>query len=404
MAELLSPAGNFEKLRAALRFGADAVYIAGKEFGMRSAAENFTDGELAEAVEYAHAMGRKVYITVNTLPRTGEYKKLGEYLGLLGRIKPDALIVADAGVFSLCRELIPEIDLHVSTQAGIVSAADCNFWYSLGAKRAVLARELSLCEIIEIRKNIPDDFEIEAFVHGSMCVSFSGRCLLSNIMTGRDGNRGMCAQPCRWNYTIREEKRLDTPMPVEQTPDGTFIMSSKDMCMVEYIPQLVSAGISSLKIEGRMKSAYYTAVVTNAYRAALDGYEKLGDKYVFDRRWTDELESVSHREYGTGYYFDSPSDNAQICSQPGYIRDKAYLAIALGEEKDGYTKFLQKNKMTVGERAEIVSPGLFGRSFEICDILDENGEKTDSTPHPEMIFYLRVPFPVREGDILRGEK
>lgn len=404
MPELLSPAGNFEKMKAALRYGADAVYLAGKRFGMRSAAENFSDEELCRATAYAHALGKKVHITVNTLPRTGEYPALRDYFEFLGEIKPDALIIADAGVFALAREVLPEIDIHISTQAGIVSAADCLFWRSLGAKRAVLARELSLEEIKEIRENVPDDFEIETFVHGSMCVSFSGRCLLSNALTGRDGNRGACAQPCRWSYTISEEKRRDSPMPIEETPDGTFIMSSKDMCMAEHIPELIRAGISSFKIEGRMKSAYYTAVVTNAYRAAIDGYEKLGDAYAFDRRWLRELESVSHREYGTGYFYGAPCDDANTTSSLGYIRDKAYLAVATGEERDGKYQFRQKNKLSAGEYVEIVSPGKLGRGFVAEKIFDENGEEIESAPHPDMKFFLSVPFEVTEGDILRGGK
>lgn len=404
MTELLSPAGNYEKFLSAIRFGADAVYLAGKTFGMRTAAENFTDEELFRAVEYAHSLGKKVYVTVNTMPRTDEYPMLEKYLARLGDIAPDALIISDPGVFTLARKTVPDIDIHISTQNGVVSAADCLFWRSLGAKRAVLARELSLDEIIKIRAAVPTDFEIETFVHGSMCVSFSGRCLLSNALTGRDGNRGACAQPCRWNYTITEEKRPGMPMPIEQTPDGTFIMSSKDMCMVEHVPELIRAGITSFKIEGRMKSAYYTAVVTNAYRAAIDGYLSLGDGYVFDPKWMDELESVSHREYCTGYFYDSPSDNAQTCEKPGYIRDKAYLGVALGScEAGGLCAFMQKNKFCEHDGVEIVSPGKFGRGFRADEIFGEDGERIESVPHPEMKFYLRVPFDVREGDILRGE-
>ncbi|MBQ9510957.1 MAG: U32 family peptidase [Clostridia bacterium] len=405
MVELLAPAGNYDKLKAAVRYGADAIYIAGKIFGMRSAAENFTEDELRAAVEYAHGYGRKVYITVNTMPHTDEYPVLKKYLQTLETIRPDALIVADPGVFMLAKQLTPSAELHISTQAGTVSAEDCLFWRSLGAKRAVLARELSLDDIIKIRKAVPDDFEIETFVHGSMCVSFSGRCLLSNALTGRDGNRGACAQPCRWNYTITEEKRPDTPLPIEQTNDGTFIMSSKDMCMIEHIPELVEAGISSLKIEGRMKSVYYTAVVTNAYRAAIDGYLAKGKDYVFDKRWLDELESVSHREYSTGYFFDLPTENAQTCRNLGYIRDKAYLATAEHDAKAGERcLFKQKNKFVAGDEVELISPGKFGRAFKADEIYGENGEPIPSTPHPEMKFYLVAPFDIKAGDILRGAK
>ena len=404
MAELLSPAGNFEKLKSAFLYGADAVYMAGKTFGMRSAAENFTDDEIISAVEYAHARGKKVYVTVNTMPHTGEYPRLEKYLGFLREVAPDALIISDVGVFALAKKIAPDIDIHISTQAGVVSAADCIFWRNAGAKRAVLARELSLEDIKQIRAEIPSDFEIETFVHGSMCVSFSGRCLLSNALTGRDGNRGACAQPCRWNYALTEEKRPGEYMPIEETPDGTFIMSSKDMCMVEHIPELVRAGISSLKIEGRMKSAYYTAVVSNAYRAALDGFEKLGEDYVFDKAWLDELASVSHREYCTGYFYDLPSENAQTCTAPGYIRDKAYLATATEDRAEGgLCGFVQRNKMTAGQKVEIISPGKIGRGFVAEEIFGADGEKIESTPHPDMKFFLKVPFDVHAGDILRSE-
>ena len=274
MTELLSPAGNYEKLRAALLYGADAVYLAGKMFGMRAAADNFTLEELDAALGYAHERGKKIYVTVNTLPREDELSSLREYLfelSKLGHGGVDGLIVADLGTFAECRRYIKDAPLHISTQAGVVNSETAKMFCSLGAKRVVLAREISLDEIKKIRENIPPELEIEAFVHGSMCVSFSGRCLLSNNLVGRDANRGMCAQPCRWNYTIREEKRPEMPFPVEEEKEGTFIMSSKDMCMVEHVPKLIDAGISSFKIEGRMKSAYYTAVVTNAYRAAIDG-------------------------------------------------------------------------------------------------------------------------------------
>lgn len=406
MTELLSPAGNYDKLLSALRYGADAVYLAGKEFGMRSAADNFTLEELQNACALAHGMGRKIYLTLNTLPRTNEYKRLGEYISEVYALseRPDAFIIADAGVFSLAKRLAPGTEIHISTQAGIVSAESCLFWRSLGAKRAVLARELSLEDIKDIRKEVPEDFELEVFVHGSMCVSFSGRCLLSNALTGRDGNRGMCAQPCRWNYTITEEKRQNMPIPVEQTGDGTFIMSSKDMCMAEHMPELIKAGITSFKIEGRMKSAYYTAVVTNVYRTAIDGYNALGEAYVYDKRWTGELLSVSHREYSTGYFFSSPSEDANVCTMPGYIRDKAFLAIAEKQDREGLYKFVQKNKLSVGDRVELVSPRMTGRGFTVTEIYDEALVPIESVPQPKRVFYLKVPFEVLEGDILRGEK
>lgn len=405
MTELLSPAGNFEKMKAAFLYGADAVYLAYERFGMRAAADNFTIEELKEALLYAHSRGKKVYLTLNTLPRENEYPELERFIKILSEMddKIDAAIVADAGVFALIKRVFPSLEIHISTQAGIVSSADCLFWYNLGAKRAVLARELSLEEIKMIKKNIPEDMEIEVFVHGSMCISFSGRCLLSNNLVSRDANRGMCAQPCRWNYTIREEKRQDTAFPIEEEKEGTYIMSSKDMCMVEYMSDLIRAGITSFKIEGRMKSAYYAAVVTNAYRAAIDGYMKDGDSFVLDKRWTSELESVSHREYCTGYFFDDPMKNAQTCTMPGYMREKAYLAVAIEDDKEkGLSLFVQRNKLCVGDKAELISPGKFGRAFEISEMYDENMNVIESAPHPFMKFYIKVPFEVREGDILRG--
>lgn len=405
MTELLSPAGNFEKMKAAFLYGADAVYLAYERFGMRAAADNFTLEELKEALLYAHSRGKKIYLTLNTLPRENEYPELERFIKTLSEMddKIDAAIVADAGVFALIKRVFPSLEIHISTQAGIVSSADCLFWYNLGAKRAVLARELSLEEIKMIKKNIPEDMELEVFVHGSMCISFSGRCLLSNNLVSRDANRGMCAQPCRWNYTIREEKRQDTAFPIEEEKEGTYIMSSKDMCMVEYMSDLIRAGITSFKIEGRMKSAYYAAVVTNAYRAAIDGYMKDGDGFVLDKRWTGELESVSHREYCTGYFFDDPMKNAQTCTMPGYMREKAYLAVAIEDDKEkGLSLFIQRNKLCVGDKAELISPGKFGRAFEISEMYDENMNAIESAPHPFMKFYIKVPFEVREGDILRG--
>ena len=405
MTELLSPAGNFEKMKAAFLYGADAVYLAAKRFGMRAAADNFTMEELSEAAKYAHERGKKVYLTLNTLPREYEYADLEAFILELSALphKIDAAIVADAGVFALLKRLYPELELHISTQAGVVSSADCRFWYEQGAKRVVLAREISLEEIKQIRKNIPDDMEIEAFVHGSMCVSFSGRCLLSNNLVGRDANRGACAQPCRWNYTIREEKRPEMEFPIVEEREGTYIMSSKDMCMVEHMNELIEAGITSFKIEGRMKSAYYTAVVTNAYRAAIDGYMSKGNEFTLDPAWLLELDSVSHREYCTGYFFDDPMNNAQTCTVQGYLREKAYLAVVKEYDAEkGMAKCIQRNKFCVGDAIELITPGKTGRRFEAEGMYGIDGEKIPSVPHPFMEFYLKVPFPVKAGDILRG--
>ena len=406
MIELLSPAGNYEKMKMAFLYGADAVYLAYNRFGMRASADNFTLEELNDAIGYAHERGKKIYLTLNTMPREHEYPDLIEFLKKLAVLPngaPDAAIVADIGVMALVKELLPKTELHISTQSGVVSSADAIAWQKFGATRVVLARELSFDDIREIRKKIPKELEIEAFIHGSMCVSFSGRCLLSNALVGRDANRGACAQPCRWNYTIREEKRPEMPFPIEEHPDGTFIMSSKDMCMIEHVPELIESGITSFKIEGRMKSAYYTAVVTNAYRAAIDAYIKEGENYRFDECWLRELDSVSHREYCTGYYFDDPMQNAQTCTQPGYLREKSYLAVCIDYDAEaGTAKFIQRNKTKVGDAVEVITPGMPGRGFIVTSMKNANGEDVESAPHPFMEFTIPVPFALHEGDIMRG--
>ncbi len=405
--EILSPAGNFEKMRAAIRYGADAVYLAGQIFGMRAAADNFSIEEMAEAVEYAHARGVRVYLTLNTMPREYEYPTLRGYLKDLANINIDAMIIADVGVLSLVKEMLPDMEIHISTQANATSAAACLAWYNMGAKRVVLARELTLDEIKAIRVGVPDDLELECFVHGSMCVSYSGRCLLSNHIVGRDANRGMCAQPCRWNYTIRnyeieEEKRPDCKMPIEEINGETFIMASRDTCTIEHIPELVEAGINSFKIEGRMKSAYYTAVVTNVYKMAVDAY--FSGEYKYDPAWYRELESVSHRDYNSGYYFTDSHTDANLAPNNGYIKDKAYLAVALSYDgESGLACFAQRNKMCQGDPAELVTPGRIGKELTVGDLFDENMNPIESTPHPYMKFYMKVDFVVNEGDILRAK-
>ena len=420
MPELLSPAGNFEKLKAAILYGADAVYCAGQMFGMRSAAANFTVEELYEAVKFVHAHGKKLYLTVNTMPHVHEYPLLRKFLNDIKDAGIDAMIVADMGVLATVREIIPDMEIHISTQTSIVSPASAKAYAAMGAKRLVLARELTMEEIRAIRAELPTEIELEAFIHGSMCVSYSGRCLLANAFNGRDGNRGTCSQPCRWNYALVEEKRPDMPFPIEQQEGvGTFIMSSKDMCMIEHIPELMESGIASFKIEGRMKSAYYTAVVTNAYRLAMDTYEKDPASYQFDPAWLEELESVSHREYGTGFYFDDPMENPQLVSACGYMREKAYFSTAIAydeaeaeaitargismeNEQGRLYRFIQRNKVSAGEGAEVISPGKIGVGFEVTELYSPEGEALESTPHPSMIYWCRVPFEIREGDIMRA--
>ena len=405
--EILSPAGNFEKMKSAILFGADAVYLAGQVFGMRAAADNFTIEELHEAVAYAHERGVKVYLTLNTMPREYEYPLLEEYVGKLAKVGLDAMIIADVGVMALVQRIIPDMEIHISTQANATSAAACLAWYKMGAKRVVLARELTLDEIKAIRAGVPDDLELECFIHGSMCISYSGRCLLSGHLVDRDGNRGMCAQPCRWNYTIRsyeieEEKRPDCKMPIEEIGGETFIMSSRDTCTIEHIPELIEAGIDSFKIEGRMKSSYYTAVVTNTYKMAVDSY--FSGNYEYDERWYRELESVSHREYNSGYYFADSKKEANTTKNNGYIKDKAFLAVAVEyDEARGLVKMTQRNKMLATDSIELLTPGAVGKEIEKFELLDENLEPIDSTPHPYMTFYLKTAEMIRPGDIIRAK-
>ncbi len=409
MAELLAPAGNYEKLEAAVLYGADAVYLAGTAFGMRAAADNFTPEEMKRGIAFAHGHGVKVYVTVNVMPRESDYPALSQYLEELGKIGPDALIVADVGVLALARQILPQMELHISTQANTVSSATCRAWQALGAKRVVLARELTLEEIRQIRKNTPDDLELECFIHGSMCISYSGRCLLSNFLVERDANRGGCAQPCRWNYTarpvsweIREEKRPDIPLELSEEGGETFVMSSKDLCMIEHVPELLESGISSFKIEGRMKSAYYTAVVTNAYRMAMDA--AMAGNLTPDPAWMGEVESVSHREYATGYFFADSHTDARTVTQPGYLREKAYLATVLSYDMTtGEALCVQRNKYTLGEGAQLLTPGKVGQKVAITALYDETHGSIPATPHPGMRFYAQLSIPAKAGDILRGD-
>lgn len=409
--ELLSPAGDFEKLEAAIRYGADAVYLAGKQFGMRTASGNFSDEELRSAVTFAHGKGVKIYVTVNVMPRDDEYPELEKYLGYLDGIGVDALIISDLGVFALAKKAAPNTEIHISTQASAVSAASCLAWYGMGAKRIVLARELSLEDIKKIRSALPPEVELETFIHGSMCIAYSGRCLLSEYLIGRDANHGACAQSCRWVYRpdseitmdIVEEKRPDEAIPVVESGGDTFVMSSRDMCMIEHIPELIGAGITSFKLEGRVRSAYYTAVVTNTYRMAIDSYFSDPEKYVCLDEWKRELCSVSHRQYDTGFFFTSPHERANIVDDMGYIREKAYLATATApSDVDGFATFIQRNKLTVGEPVELLTPGRSGRPFTAEILTDPDGAAIESTPHPGQIFKLKCPFDVCPGDILRG--
>ena len=397
--EILSPAGNPEKLRFAVDYGADAVYCALERFGMRRAADNFTKESLASAIAYAHERGKKVYLTVNVMPHEGEFESLPRFIAEADELKPDAYIVSDPGVMDCIKANAKNPELHLSTQASTVNAAACRFWHRQGVKRIVLARELSLAEIKAIRKSIPEDLELEAFVHGAMCVSYSGRCLLSNYFAGRDANGGACAQPCRWKYYVHEEKRPEDVISAEQDEYGTYLFSSKDLCMVEHIGALAEAGLDSLKIEGRVKSAYYTAAVTNAYRMALDDYYA---GKPFNPAYRAEVESVSHREYATGYFYGNPHENANIVGNNIYLKDRAFLAVVKDyDEKTGLALCEQFNKMQVGDKANLLSPGTTGRDITVEALFDKNGQPISDTKHPRMEFYLKIEN-AKAGDLIRG--
>ena len=384
--ELLSPAGDMERFERALYFGADAIYLGGSAFSMRAAPANFNNEQLKKACDLAHAKGVKVYLTCNTVPRNNEIEALPEFLENSADCGVDAFIISDLGVMSLAKKYTPDVDIHISTQAGITNYASANQWHDFGASRIVTARELSLEDIATLRAKTPKELEIECFVHGAMCVSFSGRCLLSNYLVGRDSNRGDCAQPCRWQYSLMEKTRPGEYFPIDEDDAGTYIMNSKDMCMIEYVPELVKAGISSFKIEGRAKSAYYTSVVTNAYRQAIDGYlENPVDTYEPEQWIVDEMYKMSSREYCTGFYFGHPSENAQIYYDGGYKRDWSVMAEVIGYE-NGRVIARQRNRIFDGDVLEVLERGTKPYDIVIKDLRDENGDSIEKAPHPMMIF------------------
>ena len=399
--EVLSPAGDFECLESAVKFGADAVFLAGTEFGMRTASANFDNQQLKKACDFAHKNNVKVHLTCNTLPRVDEVERLPEFLQIAQDCGIDAFIIADVGVMELAKKYAPKVDLHVSTQAGVTNHLTANTLYNMGASRVVLARELSLTEIATLRAKTPKELEIETFVHGAMCVSFSGRCLISSYMTGRDANRGDCAQPCRWKYHLYEENREGQFFPVEETNQGTFLYNSRDLCMIEHIPQLIEAGISSLKIEGRAKSSYYVAVITNAYRNAVDEYYKNPKDFVLPQWIKEETEKISHREYNTGFYFGK--EPGQVTDNGGYIR--TYDVVAFCDSSDStISNITQRNKFLLGDTLDVLPPS--GKPFttKCLKLVNKYGQEVDSAPHAMEQLIMTTDAEIPKGSVIRRKR
>ncbi len=400
--ELLVPASSLEVLKTAVRYGADAVYIGGEVFGLRAKAKNFSLEEMAEGVEFAHEHGVKVYVTANILAHNADIEPVKVYFNDLKKVKPDALIISDPAIFTIAKEVLPEMELHISTQANNTNYGTYNFWYNLGAKRVVSARELSIKEISEIRKNIPKDMEIETFVHGAMCISYSGRCLLSSFMTGRDANKGACTHPCRWKYAVVEENRPGEYMPIEENERGTYIFNSKDLCMIDHIPELVEAGIDSFKIEGRMKTALYVATVARTYRMAIDDYFENPDKYRENiLKYKKLISQCTYRQYTTGFFFGKPDETTQIYDANVYERDYVYLGIVGDETAPLEYSLEQKNKFYTGQKIEVMKPD--GRDIEVrvVSIKDEEGNEMESCPHPKQKLTINLGMELDKGDILR---
>lgn len=408
--ELLAPAGDLEKLKMAVLYGADAVYIGGESFGLRVASKNFDRAQMEEGIRFAHERGVKVYVTVNVIPHNTHLNAFPAYLDMLCEIGADAVIVADLGLFSMVRRLHPEMSVHVSTQANNVNYETVRTWHELGAERVVLARELSFTEIAEIREKTDPALELEAFVHGAMCISYSGRCLLSNYLTKRDANLGACAQPCRWKYALVEEKRPGEYMEISEQDNGTFIFNSKDLNMIAHIPELVKSGITSFKIEGRVKSEYYVATVVNAYRREIDRYFADPEGYVFDEGALEEVLKVSHRPYCTGFYFGKTDENSQVYENSSYIRDYDIVGFILDyDEATGIATVAQRNKFSVGDTVEIMQPGKPYFAQKVEWMKNEAGEDIDCVPHAEMVFTMQLDKPacknamIRKGELVSGK-
>lgn len=405
--ELLIPAGSLDVLKTAVIYGADAVYIGGEAFGLRAKAHNFSGAEMKEGIAFAHERGVKVYVTANILAHNEDLPGVEAYFEELKEIGPDALIISDPGVFAIARRVLPDMEIHISTQANNTNYGTYLFWHQLGAKRVVSARELSLAEIRQIREHIPEEMEIESFIHGAMCISYSGRCLLSNFFTGRDANQGACTHPCRWKYSIVEETRPGEYMPVYENERGTYIFNSKDLCMIEYVPEMIQAGIDSFKIEGRMKTALYVATVARTYRKAIDDYKKDPALYKANLPWyKEEIGKCTYREFTTGFYFGKPTEDAQIYNSNTYVKNYIYLGTVEEVNGEGRCRIEQKNKFSTGEIIEVMKPdgrNLLSRVLSICT---EDGQEQESAPHPKQILWIRLEdgAEVSPYDILRKKE
>lgn len=404
--ELLAPAGDLEKLKTAIRYGADAVYFGGEMFSLRAGAGNLNLEEMKEGLAYAHERGKRCYLTINIYAHNEDIDPLYDYLRQIRDLDIDAFLIADPGIIAMVRETIPDAEIHLSTQANLTNWRTGAFWASAGVKRLVMARELSLEEIRSVRDHLPQDVELEAFVHGAMCISYSGRCLLSNFMTGRDSNRGMCAHPCRYRYSLVEEKRPGEFFPIEEDDRGSYIMNSKDLCMIRHIPDLVHAGIDSAKIEGRMKSIFYVATVVHAYRQAIDAYYEDPDNYVFREEWMEEFLKASHREFTTGFYYGKPGHEEQNYRTSRYTKEYSFIGKVLSyNEETGIAKVEQRNKMNVGDHIEVFGPDISFFPMTITDLADwESGEKLESAPHAQQILAMHMAEPVKPGYILRKKE
>ena len=403
--ELLIPASSLEVLKTAVLFGADAVYIGGEAFGLRAKAKNFSHEDMKEGIAFAHARNVRVHVTANILAHNGDLAGAEKYFEELRELSPDALIIADPGMFMLAKRICPEIDIHISTQANNTNYMTYRFWHELGAKRVVCARELSLKEIREIRENIPADMEMESFIHGSMCISYSGRCLLSSFLAGRDANQGACTHPCRWKYAVMEESRPGEYFPVYENERGTYIFNSKDLCMIEHIPELIAAGIDSFKIEGRMKTALYVAAVARTYRRAIDDYLESEEKYRANMDWyKEEIAKSVHRQFTTGFYFGKPDENMQIYNSSTYVNEYVYLGIIEEVSKERGARIEQKNKFCTGDEIEIMKPDGQNIAVRVLSLTTQEGEEVESAPHPRQVLWVKLSRPGEKFDLLRVKK